>query len=256
MALIDKLTAIGDAIREKTGSRELIPLPDMPNEIGAVYEAGKTSEYDAFWDSFQFKDGVLRASYENGFHAWQGVCFKPKHDLTLSGPYNTATFRQANMFDLKEMTIDRGVAFDTSGATTLNGTFAQSAIGKIPPLDLSSCTKLISTFTTMSRRAGFTTTEIVLRNLREDCTFTTVFDGTVNLENIIIESGTIGQNGFSVKDCTKLSKASITSIVNALSPSTSGLTVTLSKTAVNNAFTDTEWDALEGTKTNWTITLV
>ena len=55
--------------------------------------------------------------------------------------------------------------------------------------------------------------------------------------------------------CTKLSKASITSIINGLSADTSGNTVTLSKTAVNNAFTDDEWATLIATKSNWTISL-
>jgi hypothetical protein len=34
MALINKLSAIGDAIREKTGKEDLIKLDDMPTEIG------------------------------------------------------------------------------------------------------------------------------------------------------------------------------------------------------------------------------
>ena len=68
-----------------------------------------------------------------------------------------------------------------------------------------------------------------------------------------------------MKSCTLLSKASITSIINALSSTTSGLTVTLSKTAVNTAFetesggadgsTSQEWLALATTKSNWTISL-
>ena len=53
-----------------------------------------------------------------------------------------------------------------------------------------------------------------------------------------------------------LTKASITSIINGLSTETSGLTVTLSKTAVDNAFEDAEWSELEATKPNWTISLV
>ena len=92
-----------------------------------------------------------------------------------------------------------------------------------------------------------------------------MFTNCFQLQNLTIE-GIIGQNGFNVQWSTKLSKASITSIINALSETTSGLTVTLSKTAVNNAFetsagaadgsTSEEWTTLEGTKTNWTISLV
>lgn len=81
------------------------------------------------------------------------------------------------------------------------------------------------------------------------------FNGCAALEELPI-SGTIKVGDLNLKDSPKLSKASITSIINALSTTKSGLTVTLSKTAVNNAFTTDEWNALIGTRTNWTISLV
>ena len=76
-------------------------------------------------------------------------------------------------------------------------------------------------------------------------------------------NGTIGRNGFDVRWSTKLSKESIISIVNALSATTSGLTVTLSLAAVNKAFEETandgsttlEWLTLVATRPNWTIAL-
>ena len=40
MALIDKLSAIGDAIREKNGTTDLIPLGDMPAAIQAIETGG------------------------------------------------------------------------------------------------------------------------------------------------------------------------------------------------------------------------
>lgn len=42
MALTDKLTAIGDAIREKNGTTELIPLADMPQAILDISGGGET----------------------------------------------------------------------------------------------------------------------------------------------------------------------------------------------------------------------
>jgi hypothetical protein len=92
-------------------------------------------------------------------------------------------------------------------------------------------------------------------------TFSNCFNNMTMLETLIFEDGsTIGGNGFNVQWSTKLSKASITSVVNALSSTTSGLSVTFSKTAVNNAFsggsTGAEWTALANTKSNWTINLV
>ncbi|MBE6800683.1 MAG: hypothetical protein E7529_05715 [Ruminococcaceae bacterium] len=40
MALIDKLNAIGDAVREKNGTTELIPLADIPQAILAIAGGG------------------------------------------------------------------------------------------------------------------------------------------------------------------------------------------------------------------------
>ena len=44
MALTDKLTAIGDAIREKEGSTGLIPLSDMPSRIQALSTGGDSND--------------------------------------------------------------------------------------------------------------------------------------------------------------------------------------------------------------------
>ena len=44
MALIDKLSAIGDAIREKNGTTDLIPLGNMPAAIEAIQTGGELPE--------------------------------------------------------------------------------------------------------------------------------------------------------------------------------------------------------------------
>jgi len=94
------------------------------------------------------------------------------------------------------------------------------------------------------------------------------FLGCNSLVDVTIE-GTIASD-FDISSATKLSKASITNIFGCLSTETSGLTVTISKTAVKNAFptsvdaegniieknedgTLTEWGKLRTTKSNWTI---
>lgn len=45
MALIDKLRAIGNAIREKNGTSDLIPLADMPQAILDIVSGGSGTEY-------------------------------------------------------------------------------------------------------------------------------------------------------------------------------------------------------------------
>lgn len=48
MALIDKLSAIGDAIREKTGKEDLLTLDQMPTEIQAIETSGGDLPEEAF----------------------------------------------------------------------------------------------------------------------------------------------------------------------------------------------------------------
>lgn len=78
------------------------------------------------------------------------------------------------------------------------------------------------------------------------------------LEDITFE-GVIGGDSISFEHSTKLNKKSITNIISVLSDTDTGYTLTLSSTAVTNAFGSTtadEWTALVATKQNWTISLV
>ena len=91
-----------------------------------------------------------------------------------------------------------------------------------------------------------------------------MFNSCSKLTNLTM-TGTIKANGMDLQHSTKLSKASIISVINALSDTTNALKVQLSKTAVNNAFetssgvadgsTSEEWTTLIATKANWTIAL-
>ena len=95
--------------------------------------------------------------------------------------------------------------------------------------------------------------------------FSNMFYSCSALTNLTI-AGSINTSGMNLKSATKLSKSSITSVVNALSASASGKSITFSKTAVNNAFetssgaadgsTSDEWLNLIATKSNWTISLI
>jgi hypothetical protein len=83
------------------------------------------------------------------------------------------------------------------------------------------------------------------------------FDECVNLVDITI-AGTIGQT-VDFHWSTKLSADSIRSIIWALSETATGKAITLSETAVNNAFASDmgEWtDYLSAIRSNWTINLV
>ena len=91
------------------------------------------------------------------------------------------------------------------------------------------------------------------------------FDSLPVLQNLTID-GTIGQNGLDLRWSHNLNQPSILSVISHLSTTTTGLSVTLSKTAVNKAFETSEgakdgnasqlWLALITSRPNWTISLV
>lgn len=258
------LTATAEAIREHTGKEDLMKLEEMPEEIEGVFEAGKKSEYDAFWDEFQ--DYGNRTHYLNAFDGkgFNKNNFYPKYNIVFGENESNWTFIRWNDDDkhtlnLKERMELCGVSFDFTQLKTSIQTFYYTKFTEIPALDMSNVTSFDRTF---AYNYGLKSIEEL--TIGKDASFNDAFAHSNVLEKLIIK-GCIGGNGFNTQWCTKLSKDSIISIINALSTSTSGLTVTLSQTAVNRAFatatgaengsTSEEWLALAATKSNWTISL-
>lgn len=224
--------------------------------IAEGIEQGRKSQYDEFWDDFQ--NYGQRNSYRFGFScsAWEYI--RPKYKVMPNQSYGVSSIFEmctklkkieAEYFDFSQ--VPKGNAT----ASGLHYSFATcSALEEIEDVNLPYSYALTYTFAW----CGVLHT-IARLPIAEDTLITNAFDTNYRLKNLTID-GTIGQNGFNVQWSTKLSKASITSIINALSTTTSGLTVTISKTAVNNAFnggsTGDEWLNLVATKNNWTISLV
>lgn len=258
------MTATADAIREKTGSTDPIAWDaekGMSEAVDPVFEAGKKSEYDAFWDMYQ--NYGQRNEYTCAFSGkgWDDATFCPKYDIIPIYSYDM--FKLSLITDLEFLLNRCGVVLDLSKSGRASGLFSSCDIMTVcPEIDISATTYLPLTQLYSNCKQLHTIRKL---KIREDGgnTFSNAFELCTSLENIILE-GTIG-SAFDIHWSTKLSKDSIISIVNALSTSTSGLTVTLSQTAVNTAFetspgeadgsTSDEWAALIATKTNWTISL-
>ena len=64
MALTDKLSAIGDAIREKTGTTDLIPLSDMPESIRNIQSGGGKYAPRSVYGYFFYKYKGTELDYE------------------------------------------------------------------------------------------------------------------------------------------------------------------------------------------------
>lgn len=185
-------------------------------------EQGKQAEYDAFWNAFQVNG--TRTTYTSAFanSYWSGDAYNPKYPITPTSNNGAMQIFAWNTA-IEDIKVPVTIYDDVSNLFTYN-----YKLKRIP--------KLIIAPKGLTKMSG-------------------AFDYCNELEELNVE-GTINIGGINLQWSTKLSKASIESVINALSTTTSGLSVTFSKTAKATAFTDDEWATLIATKPNWTINLV
>lgn len=228
-------------------------------------EGGGDNHYDRFWDAYQ--DYGNPKDYSMAFgSSWTEEIFKPKYDIVPTNAYMIFRTNKMNI-DLVEYLNDIGIILDLSKATNTQYMFNGSSFTRIGAVDVSGSTNstpLDSVFTNC--RSLVTIDKIIPKTATGGYnTFSSTFGNCNALENVTFE-GTISTNGLNLQYSKNLSHDSIVNIINVLSTTTSGLSITLSKEAVNKAFetsvdladgvTSAEWLDLIATKQNWTISLV
>ena len=231
-------------------------LTAIADNMAALYTAGQQAEYDRFWDAFQ-KNGTL-TNYTHAFAGvtWTEETMQPKHPVKVVG------WCERMFFKNQCSTLLARDKFDFSQMTDCNYLFAESMFHSIDYLDFSGCNQLFCPFYYMPKLHT-----IGLLKLRADGsqTFSADWMYTPILENITIE-GQFG-NDVSFHLCPCLSRQSIESIVNALSPTTTGKTLTLRLEAVDNAFYEPDGEGSIGSESlawyllcqsvpNWNIELI
>ena len=224
------------------------------------YGEGQQSEYDRFWDNFQ--DYGNRINYEDAFNAargiWNDETFRPKYDLIFgNGYYGYSAFRRLSVTNLAETLENLGVQLDTSRCETLAYLLQSSTTQRIPTIDCTNAHVYAPSGLEYSFFDCGSLHTIDKLIVTEQLKYVQTFNYCPSLVNIVFD-GVIG-NDISFSESTNLSKASITSIVNHLSTTASGKYLTLSKTAVTNAFgstTASAWTSLVNSRSNWTISLV
>jgi hypothetical protein len=229
-----------------------------------VYDAGKQAEHKVFMDGYLKARANSAMDYMFSGAGWSKENWYPTIDMqpTQSVRMFVFGFKPAvpgEDIDLVERLDECGVSLDFSKSVNMSEMFHYSYVGRIGVIDTKSCTAALNSTFGYLKRCHTIDKIIVYENTK----YSNTFQESGKLKRMIVE-GTIAQNGFNVKWSTKLDKESITSIVNALSNTTSGLTVTFSKTAVNNAFgidvddpttypEGSEWYELRNSRSNWTF---
>ena len=238
MSIADKLTQIAE---------------NTPKVYEAGYEKGKAEGSDrVFWDIYLQNGKRENYGYAFAGEGWTDETFQPNHDMVVKNA--SYLFPASKIGNLKALLEAQGVTMDFSQCTLFTYAFGMSQITDIGAVDVRSSSGSVQYFLYNNQRAR--TFEKLI--IDENVAFTnTAFQFASALEEIRLE-GLLGQNGLDFQWSKKLSKDSITSIINALSPTATGKTVTLSKTAVENAFPSEEviplYPYYDTTKTDGGIT--
>ena len=193
-----------------------------------VYGAGKEAEHDAFWDACQVNG--TRTNYRTGFAwaSWKDETFKPKYDIKPKNAYGV--FTGTYIADIWGYLEKAGVKLDTSEATDMSYVCSEiKYCPRIGELDFRKATASTGAF--YYSNAIETIDKIIVN---ENNVYSSWFTGCTKLKNIKFE-GVIGNN-INISPATLLTRASIESIVNHLSDTVSGKTLTLSKAAVDREF--------------------
>ena len=288
------LKNLADALRNWSNTSEKINAQDFPNVVQWVYdngcsdgytigydvgeedgfnfgyalggdegyEAGKQAEYDRFWDAYQ--ENGKRAQYEYAFADWKEEAFKPKYNFILQlGHTGQNMFWRCRVTNIAEVLEKQGIILDTTKCGNMSNFFQNSYTTRIPVLN---CTHAQDYSSNGLYYAFYNCQAETIDKLivTEDLMYIYTFGKCTNLKNIVFE-GVIGNNiDF---QSSPLSKDSITNIVNHLSETKTGQTLTLKKSAVNDAFSinvddestypeGSEFYTLRHSKDNWTFSYV
>ena len=228
------------------------------SDYDAVKEAGKQEQYDLFWDVFQQNGN--RTSYIGAFGAcWTAETFRPKYPIRPTNAYFmffNNTGEGILIDDFVEFSKEHNIVLDYSQCTKATYGIGCLMSPHFGVLDFSECTTMDSLFYGHSFSNG---TQYGVRTIdkfvsSEKTVFhTSTFQHATNLTNITFEGVIATSINFS--NNSKLTRASIESVIAHLSTTVSGQTVTFKTAAVNAAFTTDEWNALKATRTNWTFSL-
>lgn len=175
-------------------------------------DTGGKSFYDEFWDSV-LNENTMR-NFQNLFAGWgwNDTTFYPNKDIIVSGGRGDGMFARSNITNIKQRLIDCGVKLDLSKCTNLYQTFLYSTTSELPEISALNSTTFQQTFSDCAKLV--TIDKLILKSDGSQ-TWASAFHNTQTIENIVIE-GVIGQNGFNIQQCTKLTHDSLMSIINAL----------------------------------------
>ena len=228
----EKFKEIADAIREKTGTTDLIKPSEFADKIEDVYVAGQNAGSGGYDEGFA--DGRQTEKRErwdkhmealkNGWNyafAGSGITdetFTPYTDIKMSAGYNIiGLFTNSSITNLKGILEKYGTTLDLSKGANSQNLFNASKVTHIPRLLLDSATSLGLAFSSCTDLVSID--ELYAPKITSANGWSNTFQKCTSLEELRITSE-IKYNSFDVHWSTKLSHESLMSILTALADKT------------------------------------
>ena len=167
------------------------------------FGAGKTAEYDRFWNGYQQNGSRTNYAFAFRGRGWTDETYNPKYPIVAKSTLEMG---------FRESKITRLTNIETSGVTNFNTAFYNMAeCTYIEKVDMSSATNTTSAFA--HNPSLVTIGEIV--SSETTVWHNQAFYSCAALENLIFTEDSIIATDFTCSN-SSLSKASIMSIINAL----------------------------------------
>ena len=211
-----------------------------------VYEAGKQSEYDRFWDSQQNYGKVENYDHFYSGSGWNKQTYKPKYDMHITSAYMMFRYFNRNKNPI-DFVNDISVVLDFSKCTQFAYTFYAASVSHLGTIDTRSATTLGGAF----QHTTLTTIDLLIVKDDGSTNIGDAFLSSTRLKHLTIE-GLIAKNADFGDN--PLTAESLVSIVEHYSTTATGLTLTVQQSAVNNAdWSKTNyasWDELKAIRPN------
>lgn len=219
----EKFTEIANAIREKTGTTDLIKPSEFASKVDDVYEAGKQAQYDEFWDRYQ-----LNGKRVNYAHAFAGNCWTS--DLLHSIKYTPIVFPAEatvntrnclSMFSYLNWSYDEESQIDLteickkidfSNCKSAQQVFENAKAINIT-VDFSNCEKLVRVFTTTD---GGNLDNIRIKISEKATNIDAQCFRNTSLQNFEFLEGSVVGTTLTFQYSTKLTVESAKNIINTL----------------------------------------
>ena len=219
------------------------------------FNEGYDAHWSAFWDKFQITNkGAERTDYSYAFASfnpgagWNATNFKPKYDLNpTNAAYMFYLFSTGYVASLITMLDSAGIGLDTSQCTNHSNMFAGSPVSEVPLIDLTNSTNAQNLFSgcLYLKKAEIKLAENTLSN------YNNMFHSCQDLEDLIID-GTADKS-INLKSSSKLTNASVQSVIDSLKDLTGATSQTLTlHAAVGAALTDEQIETVTNKK-NWSL---